>query len=84
MKVLVPTPDEILTYTKQRKITWSKLQNEEYWWSSNTRFWAFTLDINNLTYFRLSINRDKYFVERKIKTENDVKSLFEYLKINLN
>lgn len=84
MKVLVPTPDEILTYTKQRKITWSKLQNEEYWWSSNTRFWAFTLDINNLSYFRLSINRDKYFVERKIKTENDVKSLFEYLKINLN
>lgn len=79
MKVLVPTPDEILTYTKQRKITWSKLQNEEYWWSSNTRFWAFTLDINIMTYFRISTDRKQYYVEKKLNTMVEAKGLYDYL-----
>ena len=79
MSVPVPTPDEILTYTKQGKITWSKLQNEEYWWSSNTRFWAFTLDINIMTYFRISTDRKQYYVEKKLNTMAEAKGLYEYL-----
>lgn len=79
MKVLVPTPGEILTYSKQHKITWSKLQNEEYWWSSNTRFWAFTLDINIMTYFRISTDRKQYYVEKKLNTMVEAKGLYDYL-----
>lgn len=84
MKVLVPTPDEILTYTKQRKIAWSKLQNEDFWWSSNTRFWAFTLDINVMTYFRITSDRGHFIVERKLNTLTEAKQLCDYLSNGLN
>jgi len=79
LSVPIPTPDEILSYTKQSKITWTKLQNEDFWWSSNTRYWAFTLDINVLTFFRVSTDREHYFVEKKMNTLIEAKGLFDYL-----
>lgn len=79
MSVPIPTLDEILAYSKQNKITWTRLKNEDFWWSSNTRYWAFTLDINVMTYFRITSDREHYIVERKLNTLTEAKGLYDYL-----
>lgn len=80
MIVKEPSPEEILKYTEQKKIRWFQLNNENFWWSSNTKYWAFTLDTKELTYFRLSTEREKYTVKKKLDTMKDAKYLYLFLK----